>query len=58
MDDLPNFLVWRYEELVSFAKQAYTRLQRQEDAVMAMQRELKDCQQKLATLQQLDDDWK
>lgn len=56
--DAPDFSTWTHETLVVHSVLSYTVMQRQSETVMAMQRELKDCQERLARIQQLDDDWK
>lgn len=40
--DTPNFSAWHQNNLVDFAKQAYTRMQEQEDAIAQLRLDLKD----------------
>jgi hypothetical protein len=58
-EDRPKFSTWTRSDLEDWCEVAYTIVQRQQDALMAMQRELKDCQERRAMLHnQLTDDWK
>ena len=40
--DGPNFAVWSHENLAKFAKDAYWRMQEQQDAMEESRRDLKD----------------
>ena len=42
MNDLPNFAAWSNENLAQFAKDAYIRMQEQQEAIEQAQRDLKD----------------
>jgi hypothetical protein len=42
MSDLPNFAAWSNENLAKFAKDAYLRMQAQQDAIMQLRGDLKD----------------
>ena len=42
MNDLPNFAAWSNENLAKFAKDAYLRMQVQQDAIMQLQGDFKD----------------
>ena len=42
MNDLPNFAAWSNENLAKFAKDAYLRMQQQQDAIMQLQGDFKD----------------
>ena len=55
MDDLPNFAAWQTNTLVMFAKDAYVRMQEQEQAMEQLRLDLKLAMQELRKYQ---DDWK
>jgi len=55
MGDLPNFAAWQLENLINFAKDAYTRLQEQEAAMEQLRLDLRSAMQELRKHQ---DDWK
>jgi hypothetical protein len=42
MNDLPNFAAWSNENLANFARDAYLRMQAQQDAIMQLQGDFKD----------------
>ena len=42
MNDIPNFAAWSNENLAKFAKDAYVRMQEQQDTIEQYQRDLKD----------------
>ena len=42
MRDTPNFAAWSNENLASFAKDAYLRMQEQHEAIMQLQGDFKD----------------
>ena len=42
MNDMPNFAAWSNEDLANFAKDAYLRMQQQQDAIMQLRGDLKD----------------
>ena len=42
MSDLPNFAAWSNENLANFAKDAYLRMQEQQEAIMQLQGDFKD----------------
>ena len=42
MNDIPNFAAWSNENLANFAKDAYLRMQQQQDAIMQLRGDLKD----------------
>jgi hypothetical protein len=42
MKDVPNFAAWSNENLAKFAKDAYLRMQEQQEAIMQLQGDLKD----------------
>jgi hypothetical protein len=42
MDDIPNFAAWSNANLAQFAKDAYVRMQQQEEAIAQCQCDLKD----------------
>lgn len=50
MNDIPNFAAWSNENLASFAKDAYLRMQQQQDAIMQLQGDLKDAMIQLRKL--------
>ena len=40
--DIPNFAAWSNENLAKFATESYIRMKEQQDALMLMQRNIKD----------------
>jgi hypothetical protein len=40
--DIPNFAAWSNENLANFAVESYIRMKEQQDALMLMQRSIKD----------------
>ena len=42
MSDTPNFAAWSNENLASFAKDAYLRMQEQQEVIMQLQGDFKD----------------
>lgn len=40
--DIPNFEAWSNENLAKFAAESYIRMKEQQDAIMQMQRGIKD----------------
>lgn len=42
MSDLPNFAAWSNENLAKFAKDAYLRMQAQQEAIEQLQGDFKD----------------
>ena len=42
MNDLPNFAAWSNENLAKFAKDAYLRMQAQQEAIEQLQGDFKD----------------
>ena len=42
MSDIPNFAAWSNENLAKFAKDAYLRMQAQQEAIMQLQGDFKD----------------
>ena len=42
MSDLPNFAAWSNENLANFAKDAYLRMQAQQEAIEQLQGDFKD----------------
>jgi len=40
--DIPNFAAWSNENLAKFAAESYIRMKEQQDALMLMQRGIKD----------------
>lgn len=47
MRDTPNFAAWSNENLASFAKDSYLRMQQQQDAIMQLRGDLKDAMAQL-----------
>jgi hypothetical protein len=47
MNDIPNFAAWTTENLTKFAKDSYTRMQEQQEALEQYQRDLKDAMAQL-----------
>lgn len=50
MNDIPNFAAWSNENLASFAKDAYLRMQEQHEAIMQLQGDFKDAMVQLRNL--------
>ena len=42
MNDLPNFAAWSNENLAKFAKDAYVRMQEQQDTIEQLRQDWKD----------------
>jgi len=47
MSDLPNFAAWSNENLANFAKDAYLRMQAQQNAIEQLQGDFKDAMAEL-----------
>jgi hypothetical protein len=47
MKDTPNFAAWTNENLAKFAKDAYAKMQEQQEAIEQYQRDLKDAMAQL-----------
>ena len=45
--DIPNFGAWQYENLVHFAKDAYLRMQEQEEQLAQLRRDFKEAMEML-----------
>lgn len=56
--DVPNFAAWSIPTLVSFAQDAYVRMQEQEGAIEQLRLDLKDAMRMLRERNKQEDDWK
>jgi hypothetical protein len=50
MKDAPNFAAWNLDTLAKFAKDAYVRMQEQEEAIEQYRQDLKDAMKELRKL--------
>lgn len=56
--DAPNFAAWSIPTLVSFAQDAYVKMQEQEGAIEQLRLDLKDAVRLLRERNKQEDDWK
>lgn len=56
--DVPNFAAWSIPTLVSFAQDAYVKMQEQEGAIEQLRLDLKDAVRLLRERNKQEDDWK
>ena len=56
--DVPNFAAWSIPTLVSFAQDAYVKMQEQGEAIEQLRLDLKDAMHMLRERNKHEDDWK